>query len=522
MSGPCVLDPRIGDLPPDAEVGVVAGMVATVFGDQHVSFQKEKYDVLLMEQGFGTVSALLVLELEDLLEMGLSRGHAKIALCALFPPEVKPLSTAVVVPDSPYSSSPRSRSGPELCELTATGAPSSKGFRAWMITFAVFIRQRVDDSTLKAIQLAASEPLKVGVEWLTSTPATAEQSRIVFDALVGCGPKGLPADLLLSFSPEILNDALGVAAIAFISRMVLIVTDEGAAVLQAWFSQPPPVTKKWMLGPALVQWLRTREQLVDCDCAPSEVSCRLSLFHLVSKIPELIPEIAALRVAAGAGGIVVSTLVDLVRAKGEAFNSEKQTQIAVANMCFAGVADAAGVDESAVVCRYWKLGTCRWGDKCKWKHDGPAGIATIAKRHGPRGKGSKKSEIDQKSSAHDLKALLLELLSGIATKIDCTVFSLLTKICGRVQTRQKTQLSPQISQISPQIQILYTRVYFLRPQLKICSQSFAPWILRLKSKKEGTRMDGHVCPLHRPYARISVFTRIRRPSPPMISMPRLI
>ena len=83
MSGPCVLDPRIGDLPPDAEVGVVAGMVATVFGDQHVSFQKEKYDVLLMEQGFGTVSALLVLELEDLLEMGLSRGHAKIALCVL-------------------------------------------------------------------------------------------------------------------------------------------------------------------------------------------------------------------------------------------------------------------------------------------------------------------------------------------------------------------------------------------------------------------------------------------------------
>ena len=86
--------------------------------------------------------------------------------------------------------------------------------------------------------------------------------------------------------------ALGVAAIAFMSRMVLIVIDEGAVVLQAWFSQPPPVTKKWMLGPALVHWLRTREQLVDCECAPSEVACRLSLFHLVSKIPELIPEIA--------------------------------------------------------------------------------------------------------------------------------------------------------------------------------------------------------------------------------------
>ena len=52
------LDPRIGDLAPDAEVGVVSGMVATVFSDQHVSFQQGKYDVLLMEQGFCTMSAL--------------------------------------------------------------------------------------------------------------------------------------------------------------------------------------------------------------------------------------------------------------------------------------------------------------------------------------------------------------------------------------------------------------------------------------------------------------------------------
>ena len=120
-------------------------------------------------------------------------------------------------------------------------------YRAWMITFMVFIRQRVDESTPKAVQPVAFEPLKVGAEWLTSTPSIAKQSRIAFDALIGCGPKGLPADLLLSCSPEILSEALGVAAIAFISRMVLIVTDGGAAVLKAWFSQPPPVTKKYFL-----------------------------------------------------------------------------------------------------------------------------------------------------------------------------------------------------------------------------------------------------------------------------------
>ena len=177
---------------------------------------------------------------------------------------------------------------------------------------------------------------------------------IVFDALVGCGSSGLPADLLLSFSPDILTGALGVAAVAFISRMVLVVTGEGAAVLQAWFNQPPPATKKWMLGPGLVQWSRTLEQLVACSCSPSLAAQRLSLYHIVSKISELVPELAALRVACkDPAGIAIADVVALIRSKGEAFNSEKQTQHAVARMCFAGVADEEpAVDESRKPCRF--------------------------------------------------------------------------------------------------------------------------------------------------------------------------
>ena len=150
------------------------------------------------------------------------------------------------------------KSGPEFCELTATGAPASKGFRAWVIKFIVHLHLLVHPSTIDAVRQAGQDPLNLGAEWLVSS----EQGRIVFDALVSCGPSGLPSDLLLSSSPDILTGALGVAAIAFISRMVLVVTDEGAAVLQAWVNQPPPVTKKWMLGPGLVQWSRTLEQLV--------------------------------------------------------------------------------------------------------------------------------------------------------------------------------------------------------------------------------------------------------------------
>jgi hypothetical protein len=132
----------------------------------------------------------------------------------------------------------------------------------------------------------------------------------------------------------------------------------------------------------------------------------LSLYHLVSEIPELIPELAALRVACkDPAGVAIGDLIDIVRSKGEAFNSEKQTQQAVATMCFAGVAD--DVVESKKVCPWWKLGTCRWGARCKWLHEGPAGIATVAKQHRPRGK-----KTNKRSPAHELKAMLLELLAA--------------------------------------------------------------------------------------------------------------
>ena len=450
MESSRVLDERFGVLSPDAEVGVVIKVVAEVFSDLHLSVRVKKHEKTLESNDYGTLGGLMTLEIDDLLLLGVSQGHAKLIIRALFPPSLQPAPppsppspTRTVVPDSPFSSSPpRVRSGPEFCELSATGAPTSKGFRAWIITFMVFIRQYVEESTLTAIQVAASNPLVVGAEWLLP----CAQGQIVFDMLVGCGSKGLPPDLLLAFPPEIVGKALGVAALAFISRQVLVVTDEGAAVLQAWFSSPPPVTKKWMLGPALVQWLRTLEQLDACDNTQSVVSKRLSLFHLVSKIPELIPEIAALRVAAGAAGIEISKLIDLVRAKGEAFNSEKQTQLAVANMCFAGVADATDVDETKIPCRFWKLGTCRWGARCKWLHDGPAGIATVAKRHPTRErKTNKKSGTHDLRAAADLKAMLLELLSGIATDFECTVQRVLTKICGRWQSLQQFQKSSQIS-----------------------------------------------------------------------------
>ena len=83
------------------------------------------------------------------------------------------------------------------------------------------------------------------------------------------------------------------------------------------------------------------------------------------------------------------------------------------------------------MCPWWKLGTCRWGARCKWLHEGPAGIATVAKQHQPRGKKTnKKSSVN---AAHELRTIHLELLACIATSLDSSVLECLTKLCGRLQ-----------------------------------------------------------------------------------------
>ena len=68
-------------------------------------------------------------------------------------------------------------------------------------------------------------------------------------------------------------------------------------------------------------------------------------------------------------------------------------------------------------------------------HEGPPGVAAVARsRKAPVGKGKSPVGSKKSSTNADLKAMLLELLAGLATNLNCPVRRLLTKICGRLQT----------------------------------------------------------------------------------------
>ena len=166
-----VLDPHLAELAEGAKVGVVKCKVAIMFSELRLSIQAKKYDKSLSGNNFDTVGALRTLTPRDLLELGVSQGHIALTMNALFPSEeqMSGSNTTAVSPTSPSPPMPpRARSGPEFCELSASGAPESKNFRAWVIKFIVHLHLLVLPSTIDAVRQAGQDPLNVGGAWVVA------------------------------------------------------------------------------------------------------------------------------------------------------------------------------------------------------------------------------------------------------------------------------------------------------------------------------------------------------------------
>ena len=89
MEASRVLDARLGELPPDAEVGVVVKAIVEVFSDLHLSVWVKKHEKSLETNGYGTVGGLMTLDAEDLVLLGVSQGHAKLKLVSAFASAVR-------------------------------------------------------------------------------------------------------------------------------------------------------------------------------------------------------------------------------------------------------------------------------------------------------------------------------------------------------------------------------------------------------------------------------------------------
>ena len=165
----------------------------------------------------------------------------------------------------------------------------------------------------------------LGTAWLSPSVDNTH----VWRAWLNAGPKGLASEIVLSIPAEFRTGSLGLPSLLWLARRVLTTSDDSLGVEQGWFNQPPPVTKPWLLGNALVRWIRVRQALIAGKLPPAEVACRLSLRHLSSGLADLRPTLAALE-EAHPTGIPVDLLLARLQAKAAVWSSAREAQRAVA------------------------------------------------------------------------------------------------------------------------------------------------------------------------------------------------
>ena len=186
---------------------------------------------LLRSNGYYHLAALNTLHLNDLEDLGVLRGHARM-IVTILRPGGDPPSTPPSPPRNETSAEPprpgrymRCRSFPDS---TSGGAPARRAWGAFILAFVVVLRTIGVPSPVPDVVLSVS---------LCSTNAhmfvDADVSGLVWDALLSV-EGGLPDDILLSIPEGIMMARDGVAAISHIGARVMTTSDQSVAALSSW------------------------------------------------------------------------------------------------------------------------------------------------------------------------------------------------------------------------------------------------------------------------------------------------
>jgi hypothetical protein len=361
---------------------VVRGILAALFAAAGTTFAARKLEEAFAKEFLCDVELLRGVTLTHLrTDLGMTLGEAMAVDKQIFPPTAHEV-VAEVIPggdrSSAHVSTPGTRNAPEFPGLGADGLPSTDDMRAWLPGFRSHITTRVSelgmlvyDALVKDVKYALPDLYK-----LAPTP----DSEAVMTALLTAGTKGLPSGIVLSFSPTVVDDRLGLVALQDLLARVFTVSDGSLGVLLAWFQKPDFITQAWLLGLGLTNWIKIRNQLISGGLPQSDIACRLSLLHLCSKLVDLKAVFAALEVA-HPDGIPIQVLIDMVRSKSNTYSSLKtaNTEVSVLAESYTLVAHHEKPGKrnprakSTRECRQWLKGPCSYGDNCIFKHTGVSG-----------------------------------------------------------------------------------------------------------------------------------------------------
>ena len=248
------LVPRLREADDPDDEDAVYGTLAALFLALPAAVRKTDPATLLRANGYCFVEALKLLTVEDLELLGVPRGHARMVMNCVFEARAPPPRTPPPAQNNTAAAPPvvRARCRP-FPESTASGVPTARAWRAFVLTFVVVLRViGVPMPVPDAICVAGLRPGDPAMMEITS-----DVSGMVWDALLSV-EGGLPDDILLSIPESVLLDRDGEAAIRHIGARVLTTSDQSVAAPSSWYNDPTPLVKPSAITHSLMVagWLR--------------------------------------------------------------------------------------------------------------------------------------------------------------------------------------------------------------------------------------------------------------------------
>ena len=281
------LHASLSSLAEDAALETVLAAVMVLFATLPQAVIDGRYEDVLRTHELLSVPALRLLQLRDLIALGVPYGHGMQLMHALAPAvdaQVAALPQVAYPVQSAQTAQRAARPSTRL-RFAETGRNGSIDLRSWKaFIFAFVALLRSMDLTPELVDLAYNVALHPALDLPDGYNVQDPQNAVLFDVVLLLDG-GVPPDMLLSVPPEILERRQGIELLQFFSSRILSQSDASIGVLESWFSDPTPCKAK-SLTVALVEWQRVVDQLIAHGAGPSDVAMNNSLAKLVSKIQE--------------------------------------------------------------------------------------------------------------------------------------------------------------------------------------------------------------------------------------------
>ena len=379
---------RESQTPTDEDV--IYGILGALLVSPVISVQaeKKKYHELLRDNGYVSVPALQRLTAEKLVAMGVTMGHADLVLAALF---VQDDNGAPAEGGSSAERAPRSvaKLG-NFPGLGVTNYPTASAFRLYKPKLTAHMRHYVSGGYMRRMLAVLKNPkdlLQAGHD-----PNGAD-NRALFNELFNSGD-GMPDALQEQLPVGAVEQGHGLEVLQWISARVEAPSDQAAAKVSEWLTEPPVVSeaKRWMLSSVLAQWRTQLKRAADLGAALSAVQQRLSLQKVIARLPEALREWSTEKSKARPAAPAVGDLLVMLDELAEQYVSEKEAQVESnrLTMLLAGDTGSPAEDtrrdngkkkKSKAPCWAWARGKCSRGEACRFTHYGEAGSG----QKGPEG-----------------------------------------------------------------------------------------------------------------------------------------